>query len=375
MPFCDACGAANRAGALFCSACGNRFRCVEASPDSDVTLARGEAPPPDDVPAALKRALSGTYEVRRLLGRGGMGVVYLAREIALDRLVALKVILDEKAGKETVERFLSEARLAARLHHPNIVSIHAVSQQAGVDFFTMDFVDGTTLGEHVERAGGSGLPATDARRVISEICGAVGHAHRMGVLHRDLKPGNVMVDAEGRVVVMDFGLAKAMDASSATAPNVLLGTPAYLSPEQLEGHPASPRSDVYAVGLIAYFVLTGRRLVQGESMTSVVAQHVSGAPAMRLLADERVPADLRSLLAAMVQKDPEKRPASLSEVAARLRGPAHEELPTTPVRPTSPPKETPSPAAARRTPSSDAARRLAREKMKALLDALGKKDG
>jgi serine/threonine-protein kinase len=304
-----------------------------------------------------------------------MGAVYLARELALDRLVALKVILDEKSDPSGIERFLAEARLAARLRHPNIVAIHAVGREAGVHYFTMDFVEGATLEAHVARSGGGkGLPPDEACRIATDVCRAVAHAHRSGVVHRDLKPGNVMVGPDGHVVVMDFGLAKAMDTAGVTASGIVVGTPSYVSPEQLQGRPASPASDIYAIGLVFYYVLTGTRLVQGDSMASVVAQHVSGAPASRLRSDPGIPEELRPLLLSMVRKEPEKRPRSLDDVLAALGRSAPAASTTTVLGPVVTPRETPSPVPGKRTPSSDSWKRQAREKMAGLLDKLGKRE-
>lgn len=374
MPFCEFCGAARRSDARFCGACGKPLS-REAPAEPDVTAALPGTADRSDVPQPLARALAGKYEVERLLGRGGMGAVYLAREVALDRLVAVKVILDEKSDREGIERFLAEARLAARLRHPNIVGIHAVGHEGGFHFFTMDYVDGETLEAHVARRGnGKGLPREEACRIVSDICQAVAHAHRSGVVHRDLKPGNVMVDRSGHVVVMDFGLAKAAGAAAVTASGVVVGTPSYVSPEQLQGRPASPRSDVYALGLVFHYVLTGSRLVQGDSMSAVVAQHLSGAPASRIRSDPGVPADLRPLLLSMVRRDPEARPASLDGVIAGVGRDATPGPMTTALEPSPAPRGAPTPAGGSRSPSSDSWKRQARERMAGLLDKLGKRD-
>ncbi len=217
-------------------------------------------------------------------------------------------------------------------------------------------------------------PPKEACRIMTGICQAVAHAHRIGVVHRDLHPGNVMVEKGGHVLVLDFGLAKALDVSGVTASGVIVGTPSYLSPGQLQGQEASPRSDLCAVGPIFYFVLTGQRLVHGDNTSAVVAQHLSGLPATRLVSDPAVPGDLKPLLSSIVQKDPEKRPASLDDVLLKLSGPAKAEIPTTALEPI--PASSASPAeGSKRTPSSDPVKRQAREKMKGLLDKLSRKDG
>ena len=372
MPFCESCGASRRPEARFCGSCGAAVSGPTSPYESEPTAA---LPAGNDVPDPLTRALSGSYEVQRLLGKGGMGAVYLARELTLDRLVAVKVILDERNDPSGLERFLAEARLAARLRHPNIVAIHAVGHQGGVHYFTMDYVDGETLEAYVVRAGaGRGLAPDEACRVVSNVCRAVGHAHRSGVVHRDLKPGNAMGDRGGHVVGMDFGLAKALDAAAVTASGVVVGTPSYVSPEQLQGQPASAASDIYAVGLLFYFVLTGTRLVQGDSMSAVVAQHVSGAPASRLRTDAGVPATLRPLLLSMVQKDPARRMRSLDEALVALEGTPAPAAQTPPATPAPASKESSPSSPERRTPSSDSWKRQTRERLAGLLDKLGKRD-
>jgi len=375
MPFCESCGAVRKSEARFCSSCGKPLGDAVPAQESEPTASMPGVPNSPDVPESLVRALAGSYEVRRLLGHGGMGAVYLVKELALDRLVALKVILDEKNDPSGIERFLAEARLAARLRHPNIVAIHAVGREAGVHFFTMDYVEGTTLEAHVRHFGeGKGLPRDEACHVISDIARAVAHAHLLGVVHRDLKPGNVMVDRSGHVSVMDFGLAKALDAAAVTASGIVVGTPSYVSPEQLQGHPASPASDIYAIGLVFYYLLTGTRLVQGDSMTAVVAQHISGAPASRLRSDPGIPEELRPLLLSMVQRNPEKRPRSLDDVLAALGRAAPAGPATTALKPLPASAGTPSPSAPKRTSSSDSWKRQARERMAGLLDKLGKRE-
>ena len=266
----------------------------------------------------LGAALEPRFGLERVLGQGGMGIVYLARERALDRLVALKVLLPDLArDPANVRRFLREARLAARLRHAGIVSIHAVDEAAGYPFFTMEYVEGETLGQHTARYGGRSEPS-EADRIFLAAGEAVLHAHRSDVVHRDLKPSNVMLERNGRVVVLDFGLAKSFGESDQTTSGLVVGTPRYMSPEQLEGKPATVASDVYALGLIYYFLLTGRDLVEGKSFPEIVREHVDQAPRRRLASDVSVSSGRRPLLSALLAWPPENRLA-LEQALERLR--------------------------------------------------------
>ena len=199
----------------------------------------------DDL-SIISRALAGQYDVVRELGRGGMGVVYLARDLRLDRFVAIKTLPAHLAGDESVrERFLREARTAGRLSHPNIVPIHRADEIAGQVFFVMGFVDGDSLAAVL----GAGVIApADAVPILRDVTSALGYAHAHGVVHRDVKTENVLLEATtGRAMVTDFGIAHVMTAAPLTATGQVLGTVYYLSPEQVSGDPIDARSDIYAL--------------------------------------------------------------------------------------------------------------------------------
>src|SRR5262247_2764655 len=183
---------------------------------------------------ALQETVAGRYFIERELGRGGMGVVYLARDVALDRLVAIKLLPPELAAtSELRARFIREARTAAQLSHPHIVPIHAVEEHASIVLFVMGYVDGETLGERVRRTGP--LPPGDAMRIMQEVAWGLAHAHARGVVHRDVKPDNILLDREtGRAMVTDFGIARASEAHT-PAGGTVIGTPQYMSPEQARG--------------------------------------------------------------------------------------------------------------------------------------------
>src|SRR5881397_3895163 len=207
---------------------------------------------------AFQEAVAGHYALERELGRGGMAVVYLARDVRLDRSVAIKLLPPELAAQDKLrDRFMREARTAARLSHPHIVPIHAVDEVGGFVFYVMAYVDGETLAERVMSRGP--LPPAEATRVLREVAWALAYAHAQGVVHRDVKPANILLErGTGRAMVTDFGIARLAAASGETAVGELLGTPEYMSPEQAGGDVVDGRSDLYALGAVGFFALTGR---------------------------------------------------------------------------------------------------------------------
>jgi serine/threonine-protein kinase len=274
---------------------------------------------------ALQQAVAGSYSLERELGRGGMGVVFLARDVALDRPVAIKLLPPELAARPGMrERFLREARTAARLSHPNIVPIHAVEERDGLVFFVMAFVDGETLGDRVRRAGP--LPAAEAMRVTQEIAWALGHAHAHGVVHRDVKPDNVLLErGTGRAIVTDFGIARAAlghTAGGAPTPadGTVVGTPAYMSPEQAAGEPVGARSDLYSLGVTAFYAATARLPFEAPSAIAMLARHAAEpAPPLLALRPSLPPAFAR-VVDRCLAKSPADRPADADDVAAALGG-------------------------------------------------------
>ena len=201
----------------------------------------------------LQAALAGEYSLQRELGRGGMGVVYLAREVQLDRDVAIKVLPSQLARDGSArERFLREARMAAGLSHPNIVPIHRVGEAGGFVFFVMSYVEGETLGERLRTRGP--LPPAEARRVLREVAWALAYAHGRGLVHRDVKPDNILLEAgTGRALVTDFGIAHGgRDPGPVTDSGKIMGTAHFMSPEQAANGPVDGRSDIYALGLVGY---------------------------------------------------------------------------------------------------------------------------
>jgi len=215
-----------------------------------------------------------------------------------------------------VERFRREARIAARLRHPRIVSVHEVGTLGGFPYFSMDYIDGSTLRALIRRRGP--LPYEDAISIVVEICRAVAHAHSKGIIHRDLKPENVMIDGEGDVFVMDFGLARAVeDESNLTQPGMIMGTPFYMSPEQLAGRKLDERSDVYSIGLILYYCLTGSDLFRADGFTAVLTKHAE-IRIRDVLQAQMLAQSIQDVLSSMIEEDPNMRARSVKESLERL---------------------------------------------------------
>src|SRR2546427_3364269 len=225
----------------------------------------------------LQRALAGRYVLERRLGRGGMGVVSLAGELRLDRRVAIKLLPPERAIQPMArERFLREARTAAQLSHPGIVPIFAVHEVSDFVYFAMAYVDGDTLGRRVRQRGP--LPHDAAARLLEEVARALAYAHDRGVVHRDVKPDNILLDlATGRALVSDFGIAR-VGSDTTTGPQRVVGTAEFMSPEQVLGERVDPRSDLYSLGVVGFFALSGELPFVGENDMAVLARHVTEPP-------------------------------------------------------------------------------------------------
>ena len=264
-------------------------------------------PTPSPEFLALQRALAGRYSLDRELGRGGMGVVFLAREVALDRLVALKLLPPTLAAEPGLRsRFLREARTAAALSHPHIVTIHAVESVGDMVFFSMAWIDGESLGERVRRAGP--LPGSQLLRVLQETAWALAHAHANGIIHRDIKPDNILLERDsGRSLVSDFGIAVPVE--TGPGPGPAAGTPRYMSPELLAGGPATARTDLYALGVTALFAAAGPLPAGPLPRLSDLA---AGLP-VRVVA----------VIEACLSENPKLRPESAEVVATELASAQH----------------------------------------------------
>ena len=256
---------------------------------------------------SFQEAVAGRYSLERELGRGGMGVVYLAREVRLDRSVAIKLLPPEFAAYPALrDRFLREARTAARLSHPYIVPIHAVDEIGDFVFFVMAYVDGETLAQRVSARGP--LPAAEVTRILREVAWALAYAHAHGVVHRDVKPANILLErGTERAMIADFGIARLAQAGGDTAVGELLGTPEFMSPEQASGSTLDGRSDLYSLGAVGYFAVSGSLPFTAPTAQAVLAQHLTRpAPPVATVA-HAIPRALAQAIDRCLQKAPASR--------------------------------------------------------------------
>src|SRR6266550_674437 len=266
-------------------------------------------PAPDRLFLDFQSAVAGRYSLERELGRGGMGVVYLAREVRLDRPVAIKLLPPSKTSDPGLrERFLREARTAAKLSHPNIIPIHAVEEIGGFVFFAMSYIEGETLTERVRRRGP--LAPSEGSRVLRDVAWALAYAHGQGVIHRDVKPDNILIENNGRVLVADFGIASVVAGAGALATGEVVGTPEFMSPEQALGEAVDARSDLYSLGIVGYFTCSGALPFEADKATDVLAKQVT-EPAAPLTS-------VAPLVPRRLAKDPADRPDGPAALAEQL---------------------------------------------------------
>jgi serine/threonine-protein kinase len=279
----------------------------------------------------LQAALAGEYSLQRELGRGGMGVVYLARDVQLDRDVAIKVLPSHLARvADSRERFIREARTAAGLSHPHIVPIHRVGEAGGFVFFVMSYVEGETLGERLRARGP--LPHADAARVLREVAWALAYAHGRGIVHRDVKPDNILLEAgTGRALVTDFGIAHGgAHAGPATDPGMIMGTAHFMSPEQAANEPLDGRSDIYALGVVGYLAVSGRLPFEAPSLPALLVRQATEAPPRVVRAAPGLPPALAAAIDRCLAREPGDRFPDGEALTAAL-------APTPEARPALPP--------------------------------------
>ena len=302
------------------------------------------------VASRLADALAGSYEIEGEIGRGGMGIVYSARDIKLKRRVAIKVLPPELAFRDEIrKRFLREAQTAARLSHPHIVPIHIVGEDEGLVYFVMGYVDGESLAARLRRR--ERLPAEEARRVMKETADALGLAHTMSVIHRDIKPDNILLEGtRRRVMVTDFGIAKALtDAGGGTltGTGVAIGTPAYMSPEQASGErDIDARSDIYSLGVVAYEMLTGDLPFKAPTVAGILLKQVTEVPVDIRSVRSDCPEELTTTVMRCLDKEPENRWPTADALRRAL-----ESRTSAPYRPRSPLSRRPSRSGTGRPPA------------------------
>ena len=264
------------------------------------------------------KTLNGRYKIQSLIGTGGMAAVYLATDLILDRLVAIKVLrLDFRQNDDAMRRFRREALSATQLTHPNIVGVYDVGQSQEMNYIVMEYVEGTDLKDYVRQRGA--LHPIEAVRIMMQIVSAIAAAHQNRIIHRDIKPQNILIDREGNVKITDFGIAVALSDTSLTQTNTLLGSVHYLSPEQARGGMATIQTDIYALGIVLYELLTGRVPFDGESAVSIALKHFQEPLPPVMNPSVMIPQSLENIVLKATAKDPMNRYRSCYEMFQDLK--------------------------------------------------------
>ena len=266
----------------------------------------------------LQRIVEGKYKIERMVGKGGMGAVFLAQDLTLDREVAIKVLPpDISQDPKVIQRFQQEAKTAAKLDHTNIIPIYRVESEGGLNYFVMKYIAGTSLEDVLERK--EPLSSEYIQRVLWEAACALGHAHQRGIVHRDVKPANIMFDHDGRVMLTDFGISKALQAASGfTGTGMIIGTPHYMAPEQAKGQQVDGRADQYSMGVVGYRMITGQLPFGGDSVHTILYKHIF-EPAPRtssIRAD--MPPHLSEAISRALAKEVDQRYATMEEFATAV---------------------------------------------------------
>ncbi|MBS8263414.1 Stk1 family PASTA domain-containing Ser/Thr kinase [Mesobacillus boroniphilus] len=266
----------------------------------------------------IGKRISGRYKIKDMIGGGGMANVYLARDMILDRDVAVKMLrLDFANDDEFIRRFHREAQSATSLAHPNIVSIYDVGEEDGLYYIVMEYVDGQTLKQYIQQH--APVPVEEALDIMKQLTSAISHAHHNHIVHRDIKPHNILVDSNGTVKITDFGIAMALSATSITQTNSVLGSVHYLSPEQARGGMANKKSDIYSIGIVMFELLTGRLPFSGESAVSIALKHLqSETPSLKRW-NPHIPQSVENIVLKATAKDPFHRYDNVDEMEEDLR--------------------------------------------------------
>jgi len=310
---CPRCQAENPEGTRFCGRCGAPLDAAAAPP---IASTRIMVEPVLSGPAA-GQTFAGRYQVIEDLGKGGMGRVYKVYDTEVKEKLALKLLNPEIASDErTIERFRSELRLARTISHRNVCRMHDLGRDGSTYFITMEYVPGEDLKSLIHRIGA--LPIGKAVVLARQVCAGLEEAHRVGVVHRDLKLQNIMIDRDGNARIMDFGIARSIKGKGTTGAGVLIGTPEYMSPEQVEGREAGPRSDIYGLGVVLFEMLTGRLPFEGETPLAVAVKQKTEAPPDPRSLNPQVPDGLARLVLRCLAKAPDERPDGAAGLFAQL---------------------------------------------------------
>jgi len=309
---CPKCQTDNPSDSKYCKECATP---LPSSREIDISQTKTLETPREELTTGS--TFAGRYQIIEELGHGGMGRIYRAVDKKLNEEVALKLIKSEIASeKRTIERFHNELKLARKISHPHVGRMYELLEEEGIHFITMEYVSGEDLKSSIKRFGQ--LPINKSISIAKQICEGLAEAHKIGVIHRDLKPSNIMVDKEGNAKVVDFGIARSLKAKGITGEGVSVGTPEYMSPEQVEGKEADQRADVYSLGIILYEMVTGRVPFEGETPFSIAAKQKNEQPENPKKLNPQIPEDLSRLILKCLEKDREKRYQGAGEVLTEL---------------------------------------------------------
>jgi len=308
---CPRCQGDNPDTTRFCGYCGeNIFTSRAANPTETLQTPLRE----------LQRGhlFAERYEIIEQLGKGGMGVVYRVHDQKIHEDVAIKILKPEIASeKNTISRFNNELRLARKITNKSICKMYDLNEYQGLQFITMEYVPGEDLKSFIRRSGQVSIGK--AISIAKQLCQGLHEAHDLGVIHRDLKPSNIMIDTEGNAKIMDFGIARSTESKGITEAGVIIGTPEYMSPEQVEGDEVDPRSDIYSLGVILYELVTGRTPFEGKTPMSVALKHKTSKPQKPQELNTQVPEVLNRLILKCLEKDREKRYQSVDNLLENLK--------------------------------------------------------